>query len=311
MKKTKIHRCDKNPILTRDDIPFECNSVFNCGVEKFNGRYVMVLRIELRNGCSRFGLAWSDDGISWEAEDRLILSHSDDPYYGKYEQLEVYDPRITKMGDTYYILYAAEGGWGPRVGIAKTTDFKTFERVSYASECGNRNGVLFPEKINGMYAILDRPFDIYSDKGMIWISYSPDLIFWGKSELVMEPRNGGHWDSSKVGAGPAPIRTDEGWLVLYHGVKTNAAGQTYRGGTALLDLEDPAKVIARSDNWLMAPEKPYECVGDVPYVCFPTAAVVEDDGEVKIYYGGADTTLCLATARIEDLIAHCYEKSPR
>jgi predicted GH43/DUF377 family glycosyl hydrolase len=296
-----ITRYENNPIITIDDLPCRSNSVFNSGCIKQNGKYIMMLRIEDVDGSQHFRMAYSSDGIKFDiAKDPVNLPPSENE---KYFELLCYDPRITPLEGSYYICYAAHGTKGVRVSIIKTADFKEFERVCYASQPDNRNGVLFPEKINGRYALLNRPTMAYGQggKGDMWISYSPDLIHWGDHRLVAETRSE-RWDGHKLGAGPAPIKTNEGWLLLYHGVYERCNGLVYRTGVMLLDLDDPSKVIARSKGYVLGPKENYERIGDVDNCIFVTGNVLEDDGTVKIYYGGADTVMCLAFAKLDELI---------
>ena len=228
---------------------------------------------------------------------------------GSYSEHCAYDPRITKIENEYIIAYASCGRHGVRVGIVKTNDFTTFERVGIASEQGNRNAVLFPEKINGYYARLDRPMgDELRDPANIWISYSKDLIHWGNSKPILEVRPG-YWDCQKIGAGAVPIKTEKGWLEIYHGVFPNCSGFIYRLGVCLLDIDDPSKVIARGDDAILWPEHDYERIGNVSNVVFTSNAIVEDNGTVKIYYGAADTCIGLAEAKLDDLIEACFNKN--
>ncbi|MEI8194844.1 MAG: glycoside hydrolase family 130 protein, partial [Phycisphaerae bacterium] len=214
-----------------------------------------------------------------------------------------YDPRITSLDGTFYVTYAAHGTKGVRVCLVQTDDFVTFRRIGYISEPDNRNGVLFPEKVRGRYVRLDRPTMAHGQggKGDMWLNYSPDLIHWGDATLVAETRPE-RWDGHKLGAGPAPIKTKDGWLLLYHGVYERCNGLVYRCGAMLLDLEYPEKVIARSNGYILGPQESYERVGDVPNVVFVTGNVLEPDGTGKLYYGAADTVMCLAFARLTDLI---------
>lgn len=293
-----IRRYEGNPIITPAMIP-GANAVFNSAVHQFGDRYVAVLRVESRQGYQTMRLAWSDDGIHFDIEPEPILVPTEEPFI-TYEEA-IYDPRITKIDDTYYICYAAENRYGCQVSVSKTSDFKTFEKVAIASEPTNRNMVLFPEKIGGLYVRLDRPFQP-GGQGHIWISYSPDLIYWGRSKCIMESRRFA-WDQGKIGPGAPPIKTNEGWLVIYHGTTPRCNGLIYKAGVALLDLEDPSKVIARGKEYLMAPTEPYERVGDVPNVVFVTSAIPDcKKDEVRLYYGAADTVFCMATAKISDLI---------
>jgi beta-1,4-mannooligosaccharide/beta-1,4-mannosyl-N-acetylglucosamine phosphorylase len=194
--------------------------------------------------------------------------------------------------------------------MVKTRDFVTFERLPAASEQGNRNGVLFPEKINGLYCRFDRPFgNPHTDSAGIWISYSPDLIHWGQSKAVMMPRKGGWWDNFKIGGGAVPIKTDRGWLNIYHGTTKTCSGILYFLGVALHDLEDPSIVISRGEDAVLWPEHPYEQNGRVPNVVFTCNAILEEDETVRIYYGAADTCIGLAEAKLDDLIDACFSKN--
>jgi predicted GH43/DUF377 family glycosyl hydrolase len=219
-----------------------------------------------------------------------------------------YDPRVTKIDDAYYIVHAAHSGHTCRLSLVKTEDFEKFEWQGFISETDNRNGVLFPEKINGLYARLDRP-NTGADTGDIWVSYSPDLVFWGKSSCVFRNWEGIRWAWTKIGPGATPIKTPEGWLTIFHGVRTQCKQHfVYQLGVCLLDLEDPSKVKAMSEDAILIPEEQYELVGQTPSVVFTCGAVVEDDGEIKLYYGGADTVQCVATTSIERLIDACYNR---
>ena len=297
-----IHRHPANPILTPEMIP-GANAVFNSAVARFDNRYVGVFRVEKRQGFQSLRVGWSDDGITnWKFDPDEVLVPTEEPFV-TYEQAR-YDPRITYIAADrkYYICHASENRFGCQVSVASTTDFKSFTKIAIASEPTNRNMVLFPEKINGLYVRLDRPWEGGAMSGNIWISYSPDLIYWGRSECIMSSRAFA-WDQGKIGPGAPPIRTSEGWLVIYHGITPRVNAKIYKAGVALLDLEDPRKVIARSKEYLMAPRESYERIGDVPNVVFPTAAIeYREKDELRIYYGGADTVFCMATAKISELI---------
>jgi len=234
-------------------------------------------------------------------EDKPVLLPAKEGIFGTYEALGIEDPRATFIEGTYYVMYTAYSSYGPRIALAKTDDFHTFERIALVSEPGNKDGVLFPEKIDGLYVRLDRPIGL--GVGSIWISYSKDLSNWGHSKVLISPRKG-YWDSYRVGASAPPIKTEWGWLEIYHGVQMTSAGPVYRVGTALLDLEDPSRVIGRCKVPLLSPREDYERIGDVPNVVFACGAIVEPNGEVKMYYGAADTCLCVATAKLEDIIRY-------
>lgn len=300
-----VQRYSGNPILTPEMIP-GANAVFNSSVTRFGEKYVGVFRVEKREGFQSLRVAWSDDGIkNWKFDPDEVLVPTEEPFI-TYEEAR-YDPRITKIDDAYYICHASENRFGCQISVARTRDFRKFEKIAVASEPTNRNMVLFPEKIGGLFVRLDRPFE-FGGKGNIWISYSPDLVYWGRSECIMQSR-GFAWDQGKIGPGAPPIKTKEGWLVLYHGITPRVNAQIYKSGVALLDLDDPRKVIARGKEYLMAPREMYERVGDVPNVVFPTAAIAyPEKDELRIYYGGADTVFCLATAKISDLIDFARNK---
>ena len=299
-----VKRYDGNPIITKEDIPFPCNTVFNAGAVKHRGEYILLLRVETLEGRSVLVIARSKDGYRFEVEEEPALAPSTEEPFRRYEEKGVEDPRITLLDGKYYIFYTAYSSYGPRIGLAVTRDFEDFKRLGFVSQPPNKDAVLFPKKFKGMYARLDRPT---APEAMgIWISYSKDLIYWGRSEMVMEPRPG-FWDSLKIGAGAPPIETDEGWLEIYHGVKTTAAGSIYRLGAALLDREDPSKVVGRSFIPILSPSELYERTGDVPNVVFCCGAILESNlSEVKIYYGAADTSICVGSASLKDLVESCH-----
>ncbi|RKY64722.1 MAG: glycosidase [Candidatus Latescibacterota bacterium] len=296
-----FHRWEGNPVLTLEDIPFRCNTVFNGTPVKLGREYLLLLRVEGQQGYSFFALAKSWDGFHFEVEEIPVLFPAREGVFGVYEQEGIEDPRATSLDGCYYVMYTAYSKYGPRIALAKTEDFHTFERIALISEPGNKDGVLFPEKIGGRYVRLDRPIGL--GVGSIWISYSEDLYAWGDSKVLLSPREG-YWDSYRVGASVPPIKTEWGWLEIYHGVQMTSSGPVYRVGTALLDLEDPSKVVARCKVPLLSPRENYERIGDVPNVVFACGAIVEPDGEVKMYYGAADTCLCVATAKLEDIIRY-------
>jgi predicted GH43/DUF377 family glycosyl hydrolase len=295
-----------NPVVAPGSFPGDVMYAFNPGAIYHNGEYILMVDAATHAQPVVFWLARSKDGVHFEVDPAPVEWPAADP---DHPEDCVYDPRITRIGNEYIILFASSSvSHGVRVGIVKTQDFETFERVSIASEQGNRNGVLFPEKINGLYARLDRPFGNPNDSCGIWISYSPDLVYWGRSRLVMSPRPG-LWDDLKIGAGAVPIKTDRGWLIIYHGVTNTGAGMIYRLGACMLDLKDPSKVIARGEDAILWPEHPYEMTGRVGNVVFACNALVSDDDTVRIYYGAADTCIGLAEAKLEDLIDACYRKN--
>lgn len=304
---TLITRYKHNPILTKNDVPYEVATVHNAGVTKYGDEYIMLFRAHKLNGRSILGLARSKDGYHFTVEDKPFMVLATSGIFAEYEAFGIEDPRITCIDGEYWITYSAYSRHGVRIGLAKTTDWKTVERFSLITEADYRNVVIFPEKFNGLYARLDRPHSEISPWS-IWISYSPDLRYWGDSRLIMNPEPY-HWDEMKIGPGAPPIKTDKGWLSIYHGVFPTMDGNVYRLGVALHDLDDPAKIVGVGDNWILQPEEPYEITGYVHNVVFTCGAVPEDDGTVKIYWGGADTVMCVGTARIDDLVDLCLTNS--
>jgi predicted GH43/DUF377 family glycosyl hydrolase len=214
--------------------------------------------------------------------------------------------RICRLEDEYLLTYSAYSRHGVRVALARTGDFRRVERIALITPPDSRNVVIFPERIDERYVRLDRPHSELSPWS-ICISYSPDLVHWGDSRVVMKPLPY-HWDEQKIGPGATPIRTARGWLHLYHGVFATMAGAVYRLGVALHDLADPARVLGVADEWVLEPEDPWERVGYVPNVVFTCGAIPEDDGTVKIYWGAADTVMCVGTAVVEELVDLCLQK---
>jgi predicted GH43/DUF377 family glycosyl hydrolase len=302
-----VKRCDKNPILTKRDVPYPVGTVHNAGVVKHQGRYIMLFRSHRRNGRSIIGIADSRDGFNFEVRPEPFLVPAKKGKFALYEEYGVEDVRICPMEGEYLLTYSAYSRHGVRIALAKTKNFESVERVALITQVDLRNVVIFPGKFGGRYARLDRPHSEISPWS-IWISYSPDLVHWGDSKVVMKPVQY-HWDEMKIGPGATPIKTDRGWLHIYHGVFQTMAGAVYRLGVALHDLEDPSKVLGVSDEWILQPEDPWEVSGYVPGVVFCCGAVPEEDGTVKIYWGGADTVMCAGTARIDELVEVCLDRS--
>jgi predicted GH43/DUF377 family glycosyl hydrolase len=277
---------------------------------KHEGRYIMLFRSHQFNGRSIIGIAESSDGFNFVPRPEPFMVAGTEGVFAEYEEYGVEDPRICLIDGEYLITYSAYSRHGVRIALARTTDFQTVERVSLITETDYRNVVIFPEKFKGRYARLDRPHSEISPWS-VWISYSPDLVHWGDSKVIMKPVTY-HWDEMKIGPGATPIRTERGWLNIYHGVFPTMDGSVYRLGVALHDLDDPSKIIAVGDNWILQPEDPWELVGYVHNVVFTCGAIPEEDGTVKIYWGGADTVMCVGTAVINELVDYCldYQRSP-
>ena len=306
MKKEFVKRYEHNPILTKDDIPYPVETVHNAGVAKFNGRYMMLFRSHLATGRSIIGIAESDGGFNFKARPEPFMAPSKEGVFGRYEEYGVEDPRITFLEGTYYITYSAYSRHGVRTGLAKTQDFKSVERVALITEADHRNVVIFPERTEGRYVRLDRPHSEITPWSM-WISYSPDLRHWGDSKAVIAPARY-HWDEAKIGPGAPPIRTDSGWLNIYHGVFGTMDGNIYRLGVALHKLDEPAVVLGVADRWILQPEDPWERVGYVHNVVFTCGAVPEGDGTLKLYWGSADTVMCAGTAVTDELVDLCLSE---
>ena len=307
MTKKFVRRYKGNPILTKDDIPYAVETVHNAGVTKFDGRYIMLFRSHLDTGRSIIGLAESEDGFNFTPRPEPFITPSKEQVFCEYEQFGVEDPRITPLEGTYYITYNAYSPHGVRVGLAKTKDFESVERVAFITQADYRNTVLFPEKIKGRYAKLDRPHSDISPWS-IWISFSPDLRHWGDSKVVIKPVKY-HWDETKIGPGAPPIRTNKGWLSIYHGVFQTMNGCVYRLGAALHRLDDPSQILGVGSRWILQPEDQWELVGYVHNVVFSCGAVAEEDGTLKLYWGGADKVMCAGTAVIDELVELCLSDS--
>ena len=304
-----LWRFDQNPIIGRDGNKVS-NSVFNSAIVPYKDGYAGVFRCESRSISMDIFAGFSDDGIHWHIEDEPIRFEGDDPEILNREFR--YDPRVILIDDKYYITWC-NGYHGPTIGLGWTKDFKTFVQMENAFLPFNRNGVLFPRKINGEYMILSRPSDNgHTPFGDIFISRSPDLTYWGKHRFVMGAEKGDYsaWQSTKIGPGPVPIETDEGWLIIYHGVITTCNGFVYRMGSALLDIDEPWKVLYRTRDYIMAPDVPYEQLGDVPNVVFPCATIQDAaTGRIAIYYGAADTVTGIAFTTVDELVAYTKKNS--
>ncbi len=301
-----FRRAEENPILTASEWPYQVNSVFNPGASRLaDGRTLLLARVEDRTGISHLTAARSQDGITvWRIDPQPTVAP--DPKNYPEEEWGVEDARIVYLAELeqYAVTYTAYSARGPLVSLALTRDFETFERRGAIMPPEDKDAALFPRRIGGRWALIHRPVPAGPGAGAhIWISFSPDLQHWGERALVLEARRGGWWDANKIGLCTPPIATSEGWLIIYHGVRTTVAGVIYRLGLALLDLEDPTRVIRRTDEWVMSPREPYEIIGDVGYVIFPCGQVVDEDtGEIRLYYGAADSSIALAHGNINEML---------
>jgi len=300
---TLFRRNHANPILTAADWPYPVHTVFNAGATLLpDGTTLLLCRVEDRRGLSHLCAARSADGVGdWiiDAEPTLRA----DPENHPEELWGIEDPRITFVPELgrYAIAYTAFGKGGPGVSLALTEDFIHFERLGLVMQPDDKDAALLPRRIDGMFALVHRPI---ADSGAhVWISYSPDLRSWGGHQMMLQARRGGWWDANKVGLSPPLIETERGWLMIYHGVRSNAAGSLYRLGIALFDLEEPTQLLLRGDEWIFGPEAIYETQGDVNNVTFPCGYTIGRDGDtLNLYYGAADTSIAVATGSIREIL---------
>ncbi len=302
-----VWRHTGNPIIDWNPTQ-KCGRVYNSAVAPYGDGFVGVFRSDHKNGRAHVHLGWSKDALNWEIENEEIhwVDENGQPYQPGY----AYDPRLVKIEDTYYIIWCTDFS-GAALGLGMTKDFKTFTRLENPFIPFNRNGVLFPRKINGNYLLLSRPSDSgHTPFGDIFLSESPDLVYWGKHRKVMSRGGSGWWQGTKIGAGAVPIETTEGWLLLYHGVSGTCNGFVYSIGAAILDIDNPCKVLYRCRDYILTPEKPYETTGFVPNVVFPCATLHDSaTGRIAIYYGGADTYLNVAYTKVDELVKYIKENS--
>lgn len=295
-----VWRYSGNPVIPRDLIP-SSNSIFNSAVVAYKGEFRGVFRCDDKRRAMQIHAGISIDAINWEIDNERI-HFKPAPGIEPQKWVYGYDPRVCWIDDRFWVTWCnGYAGW-PTIGVAYTYDFISYYQLENAYLPFNRNGVLFPRRINGKYVMLSRPSDQgHTPFGDIFLSESPDMIHWGKHRLVM--RTAGGWQSTKIGAGPIPIETTEGWLMIYHGVLTSCNGFVYSMGASLLDIDQPWKVLYRTEPYILHPKVNYEQVGDVPNVAFPCAALTDaETGRIAIYYGAADTVTCLAFCQVDELI---------
>jgi len=297
-----IKRYEKNPILVKEDVPFPVNSIFNAAPVFYKGQYLLLCRVEMPNGRSSFVLARSNDGLNFKVDDNICLKPEDHGDWCDYVAWGIEDPRITEIDGAYYILYTGYSKYMPVVMMAKTQDFEKYDILGSVSEPSNKDAALFPEKINGFYWKVDRPS---ADKRRdIWISKSPDLLHWGEFRFVMECEKG-TWEHNKIGSSSLPVRTKQGWLMLYHGVRGFGISSIYKLGVMLMEIDKPWIVRGKSKAPILAPDYDYERIGDVGNVIFSCGWICQNNGQVNIYYSGADMNICLATTTIDYLLSCC------
>lgn len=298
-----LQRYAGNPILSANDWPYSVNSVFNPAATLLpDGTTLLLCRVEDMRGISHLCAARSKNGVDgWVIDHQPTLAPDIENFPEELWGLE--DPRITYIPELnrYAIIYTSYSRGGPGVSLAMTEDFVTFERYGAIMPPDDKDAALLPHRINGQWALIHRPVGMIG--AHIWISYSNDLVHWGSNKIMLEARRGAWWDANKIGLCAPPIETSEGWLTIYHGVRTPCSGCLYRLGLALFDLEHPEICTWRSEEWIFGPEEPYERFGDVGNVVFPCGYVIEPDGDtIRVYYGAADTYIALATGKISEML---------
>jgi predicted GH43/DUF377 family glycosyl hydrolase len=304
VKESPFVRSLHNPIIQADDLPYHAHAAFNPGATRFHDKVALLVRVEDFRGRSYFATALSADGeTDWRFDPTPALRG--DPEHYPEDAWGIEDPRIVYLPELeqYAVTFTSYSMAGPLVSLALTRDLISFERQGPICPPDDKDAAFFPRRFGGQWLLLHRPSPRDSASNIV-LSRSADLRHWSEPELVLPAREGGWWDAGKVGMGPPPLETAAGWLLLYHGVRQTASGSLYRSGLALLDLDDPTKVIARTDDWYLGPEADYERTGDVPNVVFPSGWVLDPSGQqVFVYYGAADTTIGLATASLSDLLS--------
>jgi predicted GH43/DUF377 family glycosyl hydrolase len=306
---TLFTRHPGNPLLSPERWPYSINAVMNAGATLVNGETLLLCRVEDRRGFSHLTCARSRDGATnWVVDHHPSLAYDE---AHPEEEWGVEDPRVTFVEELghWIVAYTAFGRGGPGVSLARTEDFETFERLGVAMAPEDKNAVLLPRRIGGDWVLFHRPST--TTGADVWLSRSSDLRHWREPEVVLSRRQGGWWDSARIGMGPPPLETEHGWLVVYHGVRQTVAGGLYRAGLALLDLDDPAVVLRRSEEWVLGPGADYEVSGDVPNVVFPCGLIHhEESDKLFLYYGAADTRIGLATASRADVLEYLLACPP-
>lgn len=294
-----------NPVLVPARWPYQINAVLNAGATIVDGETVLLCRVEDRRGLSHLTVARCRDGVSnWIVDDAPLLTPDPDR---PEEAWGLEDPRITRVDelDCWVITYTAFGPGGPAVSLATTKDFRSVERLGIACVPEDKNAALLSRRVDGQFVMFHRPVTVIGARADVWLSRSTDLRSWSAAEPVLAARPGGWWDSARIGMGPPPVETPDGWLVVYHGVRQTVAGALYRVGLALLDLDQPSVVLRRCAEWILGPSEPYELMGDVPGVVFPCGLVHDPStDELRLYYGAADTCIGIATSTLTEVLAH-------
>ncbi|MBX3085512.1 MAG: glycosidase [Anaerolineae bacterium] len=284
-----LKRHPQSPFLYPNPLhEWECKNVFNPAVTQYNGLFHMHYRAQGNDYVSRIGYAVSADGLSWNRLEQPVLV----PHRGREDYRGVEDPRVTPMDGAFYMTYTCYGENSYYPMIARSENLITWQDVGPLERAENKDHILFPEKIGGRYAILHRR------RKHIWIGFSHDLVNWTDHQILMPPRPDNPWDAVSIGSNGLPIKTEHGWLLFYHGYGDPIV---YRHSIALLDLDDPTKVIHRPKSFIFQPEETWEMKGDVANALFSCANIVVGD-QIYVYYAGADRLVGLATISLADAI---------
>ncbi len=305
----KRHR--KNPILTADDFPEEwsINSVMNPGVGDRDGKTFIFVRAEDREGISQLIGFHSEDGITNWKIDKETVFKGDKTVNG----YGVEDPRLTWVGSlqSWVVVYTHFTIGGPLVSMAITKNFKSFEFLGNVLPPENKDATIFPEPINGYWWLIHRP--VVGSNKQIWIAKSKctnssydDLSRWGGHQILIPTDGTSRWDGNHIGLSAPPLKTEHGWLILYHGVKSTPSCNLYRLGLAMLSLDDPTIVTHRTKQFVMKPEAGDDLIGDVGGAIFPCGWRVHEEN-VRLYYGAADSVICFAEAPFEKVIRRVLE----
>jgi len=297
-----VHRWEGNPLISIEDLDFRCSDIRSPGVAMCQSEVVLLVTIEHLSGAQSVHLARAENDRRYIVDKKAFLKPSREVRYKRHESQGIMDARITFLNGVYYISYLAKGDDGFRIGLAATKDFVEVERIAIISEPDTKAGALFPAKIGGRFARLERPCSGNS----IWISFSDDFLYWGDSQIIFSPRDG-FWDSSRIGCGPPPIRIDQGWLLLYYGVKETSSGPLYRLGAAILDGNNPTTILARGNIPILSPRELNERVGDVQNMIYSVGALVDQAGKMEIYYGSANSEICVAYTTVDKVITECIQ----
>jgi predicted GH43/DUF377 family glycosyl hydrolase len=303
IKKDVIRRWEGNPVIDIEDVRFRCINMYSAGCIKKDGKYILLVTIEMLDGCTSIYYAESEDGYYFDVSDKPLLSPAKKGPHKEYQEMGVLDARITPMDGTFYLIYLSQSRHGILLNLAKTDDFQNIEKIGIISQPDTKAGALFPKKIRDKYARLERP----GYGGSIWISYSDDLIHWGESEVVLSPR-GGFWDSHRIGCAAPPIEIEEGWLVFYYGVKMTSGGPLTRIGVAIINKDNPASpIVNRSNIPVLSPRETNERIGDIGNLVFSCGAILEKDNSIKLYYGVANNCIFLGTTTLDEITETCLQ----